>query len=98
MIITTTYEIYSKTNEPIWRCKQEIVNELEKELNQLQDPAGDNRSLTQAKSKLKNKVINKDISENVCLLSNGDSDEEETIKVAEGINVEKEDVTDWFSR
>ena len=76
----------------------EIVNELEKELNQLQDPAGDNQSLTQAKSKRKNKVINKDISEGAGLLSNGDSDEEETIVVTGGINVEKEDVTDLFSR
>ena len=70
------------------------MNELEKELNQLQDPAGDNQSLTQANSKLKNKVISKNISEEAGLLSNGDSDEEETIKVAGGINVEKEDVTD----
>ena len=64
----------------------------------MQDPAGDNQSLTQAKSKRKNKVINKDISEGAGLLSNGDSDEEETIVVTGGINVEKEDVTDRFSR
>ena len=76
----------------------EIANELEKELYQLQNPVGDDLSLAQAKSKRKNKAASKDISEGAGVLSNADSDQEETIIVTGGINVENEDVTDRFSR
>lgn len=86
-----------KTKGTYLKMLTEIVETLEKELYQLPDPVGETLDAAQA-IKRKAKAAHKDITQSAGVLSNQDSDEEETIVASDGINLYKEAVTDRFSR